>query len=404
MQTGREQGPASGSTPPPTDDATACRELVAIAMASGGDAVARDTSGKAVFIGGALPGERVRVRLVADRRRYSTGRLEQVVDASPDRVVSRCPEVARGCGACQWQHVDVAAQQRLKVGFITEAVERSGLLCPGPTASPTLDPWAFRTTIRAAVSDGRAGFYRAGSHQVVPVDGCLVAHPLLEELLVHTRYPGARSVLLRCGERTGERFAATSPVGHGPQLPDDVRTDHFHEVAAGRVWRISPRSFFQSRPDGADALAEIVGRAASEVGTPSVAVDLYSGVGLFAGVLADGGWSVTAVEGSHAAVGDARHNLSGLPVEVLHADVTNWVPVRADLVVADPSRLGLGHDGAGVVAGTGARRVVLVSCDAASLGRDAARLQQFGYELTAITHVDLFPHTFRVEAVSVFDR
>jgi 23S rRNA (uracil1939-C5)-methyltransferase len=399
-----EQGPAEGPTPPPTDDATACRELVATAMASGGDAVARDRSGKAVFIRGALPGERVRARLVEDRRRYSTGRVEQVVEASPDRVEPRCPEVARGCGACQWQHVDVSAQQRLKIGFITEAVERSGLRCPVPAPSPTLDPWAFRTTIRAAVSDGRAGFYRAGSHRVVAVDGCLVAHPMLEELVVSARYPGARSVVLRCGERTGERFASTSPAGHGPHPPGDVRTDHVHEVVAGRVWRISPRSFFQSRPDGADALAEIVARAAAEVGTPSAAVDLYTGVGLFAGVLAEAGWSVTAVEGSHAAVGDARHNLRDLPVEVVRADVTRWVPVRADLVVADPSRLGLGPDGVEVVAGTGARRVVLVSCDVGSLGRDAARLQQVGYELTAVTHVDLFPHTFRVEAVSVFDR
>jgi 23S rRNA (uracil1939-C5)-methyltransferase len=379
-------------------------ELTTSAMASGGDAVARDPDGKAVFVRGALPGEVVRVRVTNEHARYAVGCVDTLVEPSPHRVAPPCPEVDRGCGACQWQHISVPMQRHLKTQFLVEAIERSGVECPVPTPCVDLAPWAFRTTIDAAVHAGRAGFYRARSHHVVTVGACLVAHPLLGELLVGARYPGARKVLLRCGAHTGERLAATTPTGLSVKVPDDVRGDHLHERAAGRLWRISARSFFQSRADGADALARIVGAAADEWGAPSTAVDLYSGVGLFAGVLAGRGWSVTAVEGSRSAVADAGCNLGGMDATVIHADVTKWTPVRADLVVADPSRMGLGREGAEVVAATGARRVILISCDAAGLGRDAALLCRAGYALTAVTHVDLFPHTFRVEAVTVYDR
>ena len=379
-------------------------ELTTSTMASGGDAVARDPSGKAVFVRGALPGERVGVQIITDHARYAIGGIDALIEPSPHRVTPPCPEVDRGCGACQWQHISLPMQRQLKDRFIIEAIERSGVRCPTPNPPVALAPWAFRTTISAAVTGGRAGFNEARSHRVVPVGACLVAHPLLEELLVGVRYPGAKKVLLRCGGRTGQRLVATTPSGLKIRLPDDVRTDHFYESAAGRLWRISAPSFFQTRADGVDALADIVGAAADEVGAASTAVDIYSGVGVFAGVLAARGWSVTAVEGSHRSAEDARFNLREQDVTVINADVTRWTPVPADLVVADPSRTGLGGDGVTVVEATGARRVILISCDAASLGRDAALLQRAGYALTTVTYVDLFPHTFRVEAVTVYDR
>jgi 23S rRNA (uracil1939-C5)-methyltransferase len=325
------------------------------------------------------------------------------VDPSPDRVSPPCPEVARGCGACSWQHVDFPVQGRLKSAIVVQALERAGVACPAP-GSVELPPWAFRTTIRAAVTDGRAGYLQTRSHEIVHVAQCLIAHPLLKPLLVDGRYPGATEVVLRCGARTGERLVQTIPSGLAVDLPDDVLTGHFHERAAGRLWRISARSFFQTRPDGVDALARLVARYADELGAASTAIDLYSGVGLFGGVLAQRGWSVTAIERSPGSVRDAKTNLADLPVRTVCADVDTWVPDRAELVVADPSRLGLGSKGADVVASSGARRLVLVSCDATSLGRDAALLRDRGYVLSAVTGVDLFAHTFRVEVVSVFDR
>jgi 23S rRNA (uracil1939-C5)-methyltransferase len=328
-----------------------------------------------------------------------------VLEPSADRVAPPCPELARGCGACQWQHVSVDAQQSLKRDIVFDALRRIGGL-DVRAARPTvaLAPWSYRTTVRAGVTNGRAGFRRARSHSSVAVDDCLVAHPLLVPLLTEARYPGAHEVLLRCGSRTGDRLAVPTPKRVRAAVPDGVRNDFIHEYAAGQRWRISAGSFFQSRADGADELAKLVGDAADELAGTGTAVDLYSGVGLFAGVLCSRGWSVNAVESSNSAVADARTNLRTLGASVVAADVTRWQPIPADFVVADPTRHGLGRDGVATVSGTGARRLVLVSCDAASLGRDVALLRQDGFSLTALTLVDLFPHTFHVEVVSIFDR
>lgn len=378
-------------------------ELRPTTLSSDGDAIARDGTGRVVFIPGALPGELVSATVVAERPKSASARLVAVLEPSPDRVAPPCAEVARGCGGCQWQHLGLAAQRRHKEEIVANALRVAGVPVP-PLTTLSLAPWSFRTSVRAGVSGGRAGFRALLSHRVVPVEGCLVVHPLLEDLLLAGRYGDAEEVLLRCGARTGERLVAPEPAGTAIDVPDGVQREHFHEEAAGRRWRISAGSFFQSRPDGVDALAEQVLAAAAGLGEPGVAIDLYSGVGVFAGVLAARGWRVTAVESAAGAVRDARVNLAGLPAQVVRSDVARWRPQPADLVVADPSRKGLGRRGAGVVAAIGARRVVLVSCDAIGLGRDAGQLVRAGYTLTSLTAVDLFPHTFHVEVVSVFDR
>lgn len=380
-------------------------EVVPTAMVAGGRAMARGPDGRVVFVAGALPGERVRVAIEKEHRGYVDAGLLEVLEPSAHRVAPPCPELARGCGACQWQHIDLDGQREYKLGIVTDALARIGRL-PTVPAAPTVElaPWAYRTTIRAGVTNGRAGFRRERSHASVAVEDCLVAHPLLVPLMTEARYPGANEVLLRCGSRTGERLAVPTPKRRGVVVPDDVFTKHIHELAAGRRWRISAGSFFQSRADGVDELARLVGAAADDLGAPTTAVDLYSGVGVFAGVLAERGWSVTAVESSKHAVDDARRNLGALDATVVGADVTMWTPVPADLAVADPSRNGLERGGVEAVRASGARRLVLVSCDAASLGRDAALLGDAGFTMTALTMVDMFPHTFHVEVVTVFDR
>jgi 23S rRNA (uracil1939-C5)-methyltransferase len=379
-------------------------ELVPSGLSATGDAVAVGPTGQRVYIKGALPGERVRVELLADRGRYATGRAVEFIEPSPNRIAPPCIEVQRGCGACQWQHIELSAQRGLKDNLIADAIRSVAGFDP-PALSPAveLEPWGFRTSLRVAISDGGIGFRRSRSDDLVAIESCLVAHPLLAELLDASLYRGAKEVLLRCGARTGERLVSVTPRQVRARVPSDVQHVYLHEFAAGRSWRISARSFFQPRPDGVDALASIVSNAAAEMHGPGRAVDLYSGVGVFAGVLADQGWSVSAVEGSASSVNDARINLRDVGVGVVRCDVKSWRALPADLVVADPSRAGLGPVGVAAVVATGASRLVLISCDVQSLGRDAASLREAGFSLTSITQVDLFPHTFHVEVVSVFD-
>lgn len=393
-------------------DTRATLQLTATAMAAGGDAVTRDDRGRVVFVRGALPGERVAAEVVDERTDFARAVAVAVIEPSPDRVAPPCPHVARGCGGCGWQHVEPAAQRRLKVGIVAEALRRQGGLDePAVRSAGPLPTTGFRTSVRLAVGPAGPGYRRHHDHEVVAVDSCAIAHPRLEELVAVGRFGAAGEVTLRCGAATGERLALVSPTAEGVRLPDDVvvvgtdelragRRAWIHEELAGRRFRISARSFFQARPDGALQLVEAV-RAALAGAPDGPLADLYGGVGLFGATVA-GRRRVTLVERSPSSVADARANLPG--ARVLLLDVDGWRPAPAAAVVADPSRAGLGRAGVRSVVGTGASNVALVSCDPASLGRDARLLADAGYRHDGSTVVDLFPHTPHVEVVSRFIR
>jgi 23S rRNA (uracil1939-C5)-methyltransferase len=367
-------------------------------MAAGGDAIARAADGKVVFVRGALPGERVAVEIVDSRKDFSRAVVVDVLEPSPARIIPPCPALAHGCGGCAWQHVDPAEQLRLKVGIATDALVRIGHL-PGAAvrAGGGVPPFGYRTTLRLAVDvDGRVGLRAASRHDVVPLDDCLVAHPRLAELLPALR-AGGDEVFLRVGVAGGERVA----IGEGLRgLPPDVtvgRRAAVHEDVAGARLRVSAGSFFQSGPAAAELLVAEVGAAAGSVEAGTV--DLYGGVGLFSAALRVP--SAVVVESSSTACADARANL-GDDAVVQRTTVEKWTPRRAPLVVADPARTGLGSTVVSKIAATKASRVVLVSCDAAALGRDAALLVDAGYAHGVTTVLDLFPNTPHLEAVTVF--
>jgi len=398
-------------------------------VAAGGEGVGRLADGRAVFVRGALPGERVRVTVTDERGRFARAALVEVLEAASGRAAPPCPQVAAGCGGCDWQHVAPGRQRELKARIVTDALRRIGRLDPPePSLGPELPVEGWRTTVRAVIDvDGRAGFRLHHAHDPLAVGpgGCLVAHPLVDEVLRDGLFPPpVREITVRAGARTGERLVVCIPAVGDSRVPEGVTlvgadalaSGHrawIHEIVAGRRWRISAASFFQGRPDGAEALVDAVLDAlrpagiaggppgGTEADGPAV-VDLYSGVGLFAGVLGERtGGRVVAVESNRSAVADARINLTDLEgARVVRADVRRWRPSPASLMVADPSRHGLG---AGVVArigGTGASALALVSCDPGALGRDAGLLAAAGWRLGSVHLVDLFPHTAHIEVVT----
>ncbi len=390
-------------------------ELAPTAMAAGGAALARDADGRVVFVEGALPGERVRARLTDTRKDFARAVALQVLEPSPDRVAPPCPALAAGCGGCTWQHVSATGQRRLKADVVVDALRRIGKLSepPVPQPMPMADP-ALRTTARLAVSPGgRAGHRPRTGSGAVETDTCLVAHPLLEELIVEGRYPGAREVLLRVSVATGERIVVVDRAAGAVQVPSgvrvfqegDTRPAFVYEEVAGRRFRISAGSFFQSGPAAAAALTSAVSSSIRDaLPDGGVLVDAYAGVGLFASVIGSQQRArVVAVENDPSAVADARVNLADLDAKVVPVEMARWRPQPADVVVADPARSGLGRPGVGVVVATGAPRLVLVSCDPASLARDTVLLGEAGYSLASVHLVDAFPHTFHVETVSRLD-
>lgn len=382
-------------------------------MAGGGEGVARTPDGRALFVAGGLPGEVVRVAITEVRRRHARGELVEVVAPADARRSPPCPHVGDGCGGCDWQHQEEATQRALRRTIVADALARIGrIVDPAVAAGPALPAWASRTTVRAVVTDGRAGFRRRRSHAPVLVASCAVTHPGAEELLVDGRFGAAEEVVIRVGARTGERMVLATPSAQGVVVPADVvlvgadelaagAQAWIHEAMAGRTWRASARSFLQASPEAADALVARVSAAVADlVPEADRMVDLCAGIGLFAGSLArssGGAGEVVAVESSASAVADARHNLAGDPVRVLHSTMGRWRPDPTDVVVADPPRAGLGAEGVARVAGTGATAVVLVSCDAGSLGRDARLLAEAGYRFAGCEVLDAFPQTSHVE-------
>lgn len=379
-------------------------------MATGGASLGSAPDGKTTFVTGAIPGERLRVAPVVVHKSRIEADLIRVIEPSPDRVEPQCPHVADGCGGCDWQHVKEDRQVALRRDIVADCLRRLAKIEDvAITSGPTLSPVGYRTTVRAAVVDGKAAYRMSESHDTVVIGECLVAHPLVEELLVDGYFGDATEVVVRAGANTGERLVVVDPTADGVRVPDGVKVvgrdelmtgkrPHYHEEIGGLRLQISADSFFQCRPDGALILAELAGDAVADV--PGTLLDAYCGVGLF-GALAGIGRPVIGVESNPSAVADASYNF-GEHGRVIESDFERWNSEPVGVVIADPSRAGLRAKGCHRISETGAEAVALVSCDPASLARDAGLLAGHGYQLEGVTVVDLFGHTSHVETVSRF--
>ena len=434
-------------------------DLDVTGVAHGGWCVARDGGGRVVFVRHALPGERVRARVTEATASFARAEAVEVLRASPDRVAPRCPHAhPGGCGGCDWQHADLAAQRRLKAEVVREQLRRLAGLDREVTVEPVAgddDGLGWRTRVRFSVGPGgTAGLLAHRSHDVVEVGDCPIAHPLVRARQVTGRnWAPARSVEVVVSPAARERALIVAPAPPGAGAPGAARSSlggeadtvlvagrggrlttlsgrgSLRQNAAGRSWRVSAAAFWQVHPGAADALSAAV----LDVLRPrpgEVALDLFCGAGLFAGALAaavgpDG--MVVAVDTDRVAVRDARHNLRGTPwARVHHADAAaalargGWPPPA--LAVLDPPRTGVPRqvierllapgggpgadgrpaaDGAPGSGGGSLRAVAYVSCDPATLARDIAVFAGLGWRLDGLRAFDIFPMTHHVECVAV---
>lgn len=391
-------------------------------MAHGGEAVGRLDDGRAVFVAGGIPGETVEVRLTQQKKRWARAELVSVVEASSDRVAPPCPFVA-DCGGCQWQHIALDRQRELKREVIRGQLGHLAGIEDAPV-EPTVgvgeaDGFGYRNHVHLAVdAEGRTGYFRAGTRDVVPVDHCLLLHPLLREW--HEKLPllpGARRLELRAGTRTFQRIALL----RGFVDEDAAEESYQRGIPLGRAgegeitemvgterFRISSKSFFQVNTDGAEKLVELA-LEMLELGEETSVVDAFAGVGLFSVPMARTARKVWSVERHPAAVRDLRHHAKEFrdKIHVVATDMQEaftQLPGTVERVLADPPREGLGETVARGLARMTPERIVLVACDPASLARDAKFLADEGYVLERVVPVDLFPHTYHIEAVARFVR
>jgi len=343
-------------------------------VAHGGHFVARH-EGQVVFVRHALPGEKVTVEITEDDGRFLRGDAVEVAEPSPHRVPPPCPYAGPGrCGGCDFQHVTVEEQRRLKASVVQEQLSRlAGLERPVSVEEvPPADGLAWRSRMQYVhLPDGGRGLRKHRSHEVVPIDRCLIAHP-------DAREPDQGTVV--------ERVETAAGTGD-------------FEVAADGFW--------QPHVEAPRTLVEcVLGMLQPQPGES--VLDLYAGVGLFAAFLADAvgpTGSVVAVEGDRTASRHARANLAayswarsiaGRVDRALHRGLG-----AADLVVLDPPRVGAKRQVVRSIAGLHPRAVAYVACDPAALARDVGYFAEHGYALADLRAFDLFPMTHHIECVAL---
>ncbi|HEY2207560.1 MAG TPA: TRAM domain-containing protein [Pseudonocardia sp.] len=401
-------------------------ELDVGAVAHGGHCVAR-FEGRVVFVRHALPGERVRAVVTEDRHgSFCRADTVTVLRESVHRVEPPCPWArAGGCGGCDFQHADPAAQRGLKADVLAEQLRRlAGLDRSVVVEELPGGPLGWRDRVRLAVGpDGTAGLRAHRAHDVIPISDCPLAPPgMLPPVLARAWPPGAEVQV----ERDADGAVVTSGTAGGttrraPAADADTRPDEPVPVAdgepvrhllGGREWLVPPGVFWQVHP----ALGEILcGVVADWADAPAGgrAWDLYGGAGVLASVLAGQvgpSGTVTVVESDRRAVAAGRAALADLPsVRWRTGRVERTLAAlagegRPDVVVADPPRKGLGRSVVDALAAAGPDRLVHVACDPAALARDVALLADRGYRLAELRAFDAFPMTHHLEAVALFAR
>jgi 23S rRNA (uracil1939-C5)-methyltransferase len=410
---------------------------------------------RVVEVPAGLPGERVTIAIeepvLSARRRRARRQapprvwISAIHEASPLRVPAPCP-VFGTCGGCQLQHMRYDAQLVWKREVVVSLLHEIGgfdaleLHEIVRATEPCAVPWHYRNHMRFSVNrEGQLGLTARGSHRVLPLSSCPIAHERINTVLgVLARHVNPRpQVLVRCGAATGQVLMQPAPA---PEVAEElsqagieVHTQAIEERLAGETFRIRPSSFFQTNTAQAEKMAHLViegllqDRAVVSVGASSlgqsqvlpepaaserrpVLADAYCGVGTFALLLARYAARVYAIEESPSAIEDAQWNLRQVNnVEILKGKVEHLLPTLAgqlDGLVLDPPRAGCQEVVLEALLQHPVTRIVYVSCDPSTLARDLQVLcrRQTTYRLLSVQPLDMFPQTSHIECIAILER
>lgn len=371
--------------------------------------------GQVVLTPYVLPGERVRIDEGEKRGGVLRAGLLDVEQKSAARVDPPCPYFGR-CGGCHYQHASYEYQLAQKVEILREVLRRIGKMEPPEEIAIVSGPeWGYRNRAQLHFERGRVGYLEAGSHRLCPIKSCPISSPKLNqaiaalgEMAADRRWPAfVRSIELFTNEletqvnvlESGQHVARRFFEWCEERIPGSLAPS-LDYAAAGHVFRVGPRSFFQVNRHLCEQLVE------TAVGDSSGAraLDLYAGVGLFSLALAARFDEVIAIESGRGAVEDLRFNAerAGRKVTAVETDCEKFLPEYSgatDLVLADPPRAGMGKRVLAELARLRPKTLVIVACDPATLARDLAVLAGHGFVVDSITMVDLFPQTFHFETV-----
>ncbi len=395
----------------------------------GGDVLARLPDGRAVFIPYAVPGEKVRIRLVEEKERYARGEIIEILEPSPLRIKARCPHFQE-CGGCHYQHLSYQEQLRLKEKIMVDQFSRVGKLDDPPVQpiQPSPMAWNYRNHIQFHINeDGDPGYLKANSREIIPIQECHLPEKSLNEIWPSFNFehiPGLDRVSLRSGEEgedallvlessSTETFEFSldlplSAVLQGPGEEIILAGDDFTIIPIlDFPFVVSAGSFFQTNSAVAEMLVEAVIEKLP-LREDSLVLDVYCGVGLFSVFLAQRVKKVIGIESSPSAVEDFLYNLADFEnVELYDLPAEEVLPgleVEADIILVDPPRAGLAREVLDRVVALKPEMIAYISCDPATLARDAQRFLKGGYYLQESTPYDMFPQTYHIESFNIFQR
>lgn len=429
-------------------------DLPLTTLAYGGDAMGRDSAGRAIFVPFGLPGETVRVRLVDERKNYARAELLEVLQASPRRIAPKCRHFfapppsgeAQGaraaCGGCHYQNLAYPDQLAAKTDILRDQLTRIGKIDNPPVKEivPSPAEWNYRNHIQFHLApDGRLGFIAAGASgfpssaangdrgegSVLPISECHLPEASLGALWPNLRFePGAplERVSLRAGEELMLVLESNSPETPEIEIEAELSVVHLAEddalviagdenlviEALGRPFRVSAGSFFQVNTPMAAKMVEHVLALLPPNNSRITIFDVYCGVGLFSAFLAPRCEKIIGIELSPSACADFAVNLDEFEnVELYEAPAEAVLPalnVQPDVVLLDPPRAGLEKAALDALVALQPPQIIYVSCDPATLARDVKRLLEGGYTLRQVTPFDLFPQTYHIESISLLTR
>jgi 23S rRNA (uracil1939-C5)-methyltransferase len=404
------------------------QEVEITEMVFGGDGIGRLADGRAVFIPFVLPGERVQVELVEEKRGHARGRLVKLLRPSGTRIEPRCAHFGV-CGGCHYQHMSYEEQLRIKEGIVRDQLMRIAGIANPPVHAivPSPSPWYYRNAVQFHLDpQGKLGYQEAGSHRVVAIQEC---HLPLEA--INLTWPQIEIEPLAGLERINLRAGAGDELllaleGDGEEMPEfsvDFPISAVYLGPAGSMvlagddglvmevldksFQVSAGSFFQVNTAQAGAIVNyLLDRLPLDADT--TLADVYCGVGLFSAFMAPRVKRCVGIEVSESACDDYAVNLDACDNVELYIGAAETVlpalKVKADVVLVDPPRAGLERTALEAIVAMAPRTLAYVSCDPATLARDVKRLIAAGYQLSEVTPFDLFPQTFHIETVTLMRR
>jgi 23S rRNA (uracil1939-C5)-methyltransferase len=376
--------------------AAATFELNIEKLVAGGEGLGF-TDGKAVFVPGVLPQERVIVETVESRPDFSRAALRGILTASPYRRDPACA-LAGICGGCNWLHIDYSEQLEQKKAIVLEAFRRIGGIRLEEAEIQPSAPLGYRSRIQVHRGDGGAlGFMGVRSNTVVAVRSCPVTTPAANR--VFSASPPAGLARFTVFGRDLSYACEGIPDGEEVSL----------EVCGARI-RFSVRCFFQSNMGALEKLIPFVKDALGGASDrrEAAAADLFCGVGLFGAHLSADFAGITAVESDRLSISYAKKNIPRGRNKFFAVSVENWTAEkqalgRFEAVIVDPPRTGLSRKVRNYLAGNKPGRLVYVSCNPVTLARDLSSLLASGFGLAGLRLFDFYPQTSHVEAVAVLE-